>query len=113
LRFAPPPANFRRPSGARKSFAEFASSITSRRTPYAAASILWPLIPKGFYFHSRQFNWYAKWSPHGYEAQAAFMHSFHEELKNSGALVAAEGLAPPKKKKPWNERKPFPRELAC
>jgi hypothetical protein len=27
LRSAPPPANFRRPSGARNSFAEFASSI--------------------------------------------------------------------------------------
>ena len=29
---APPPANIRRPSGARNSFAEFASSISSSRT---------------------------------------------------------------------------------
>jgi hypothetical protein len=42
-----------------------------------------------------EFDWYAKWSPQDYEAQAAFMHAFHEELKNSGALVAAEGLAFP------------------
>ena len=46
LRFAPPPANFRRPSGARNSFAEFASSIPSNRTPkappiYARASLMW------------------------------------------------------------------------
>jgi hypothetical protein len=41
------------------------------------------------------FDWYAKWSPQDYEAQAAFMHAFHEELKNSGMLVAAEGLAFP------------------
>jgi hypothetical protein len=31
LRFAPPPANFRRPSGAENNFAEFASSIRSER----------------------------------------------------------------------------------
>ena len=30
---APPPANIRRPSGARNSFAEFASSIRTRPTP--------------------------------------------------------------------------------
>jgi hypothetical protein len=42
-----------------------------------------------------EFDWYTKWSPQDYEAQAAFMHAFHEELKNSGMLVAAEGLAFP------------------
>lgn len=41
------------------------------------------------------FDWYAKWSPQDYEAQAAFMHALHKELKDSGALVAAEGLAFP------------------
>jgi hypothetical protein len=34
---ATPPANIRRPSGARNSFAEFASSIRTRRIPYASA----------------------------------------------------------------------------
>src|SRR5262245_13502638 len=44
LRFAPPPANFRRPSGAGNNFAEFASGIPSSRTPKAAASLsLWLL----------------------------------------------------------------------
>jgi hypothetical protein len=42
-----------------------------------------------------EFDWYANWSQQDYEAQAAFMHAFHEELKNSGELVAAEGLAFP------------------
>jgi hypothetical protein len=42
-----------------------------------------------------EFDWYSKWSPQDYEAQAACMHAFHEELKNSGMLVAAEGLALP------------------
>ena len=34
---APPPANIRRPAGARNSFAEFASSISHHRNPYASA----------------------------------------------------------------------------
>src|SRR5262245_58595920 len=42
-----------------------------------------------------EFDWYAKWSPQDYQAQAAFMHAFHKELKDSGVLVAAEGLAFP------------------
>jgi len=42
-----------------------------------------------------EFDWYSKWSPQDYEKQAAFMHAFHEELKNSGELVAAEGLSFP------------------
>jgi len=42
-----------------------------------------------------EFDWYAKWSPQDYEAQAAFMRAFHEELKDSGVFVAAEGLAFP------------------
>jgi hypothetical protein len=42
-----------------------------------------------------EFDWYSKWSPQDHEAQAAFMQAFHEELKDSGALVAAEGLAFP------------------
>src|SRR5262249_16675719 len=37
LRFAPPPANFRRPSGAENKFAEIASSIPSNRAPKAVA----------------------------------------------------------------------------
>src|SRR5262245_7993270 len=41
------------------------------------------------------FDWYSKWSPKDFEAQAAFMHAFHQELKESGELVAAEGLAFP------------------
>ena len=42
-----------------------------------------------------EFDWYSKWSPQDYEKQAAFMQAFHEELKNSGELVSAEGLAFP------------------
>jgi hypothetical protein len=42
-----------------------------------------------------EFDWYSKWSPQDYEAQAAFMHAFHKELEDSGVLVAAEGLAFP------------------
>ena len=42
-----------------------------------------------------EFDWYAKWSPQDYEAQAAFMRAFHEELKDSGVFVTAEGLAFP------------------
>jgi hypothetical protein len=42
-----------------------------------------------------EFDWYAKWSPQDYKAQVAFMRAFHKELKDSGALVAAEGLAFP------------------
>jgi len=42
-----------------------------------------------------EFDWYTKWSPQDYEAQAAFMHTFHKELRDSGVLVAAEGLAFP------------------
>jgi hypothetical protein len=34
-----------------------AKAATSRRTPYAAASILWPLIPMGFYLHSLHLIW--------------------------------------------------------
>lgn len=42
-----------------------------------------------------EFEWYAKWSPQDYEAQAAYMRALHEELKDSGVLVAVEGLAFP------------------
>src|SRR5215475_15887274 len=42
-----------------------------------------------------EFDWYARWSPQDFGAQIAFMRAFHEELKNSGVLVAAEGLAFP------------------
>ena len=41
------------------------------------------------------FAWYAKWSPQDFARQAAFMQAFHKELKDSGVLVAAEGLAFP------------------
>ena len=42
-----------------------------------------------------EYDWYSKWSPQDYEAQAAFMRDFHKGLKDSGVLVAAEGLAFP------------------
>jgi hypothetical protein len=42
-----------------------------------------------------EFDWYAKWSPQDYEAQAAYMRVLHKDLKESGVLVAAEGLAFP------------------
>ncbi|HKQ74910.1 MAG TPA: YciI family protein [Blastocatellia bacterium] len=42
-----------------------------------------------------EFDWYSKWSQQDFEAQADFMRAFHKELKNSGMLVAAEGLAFP------------------
>jgi len=41
------------------------------------------------------FNWYAKWTQEDLQAQFAFMHAFNKELKDTGALVAAEGLAFP------------------
>ena len=41
------------------------------------------------------FDWYAKWSKQDLQAHFAFMHAFNKELKDSGALVAAEGLAFP------------------
>ncbi len=46
-----------------------------------------------------EFDWYSKWSPQDFAAQAAFMHAFHKELRNSGELVAAEGLAFPEQAK--------------
>jgi len=42
-----------------------------------------------------QFDWYAKWSKQDLQANFAFMHAFNKELKDSGVLVAAEGLAFP------------------
>ena len=41
------------------------------------------------------FDWYAKWSKQDLQAHFAFMHAFNKELKDSGAFVAAEGLAFP------------------
>ncbi len=41
------------------------------------------------------FDWYAKWSKEDLQAHFAFMHAFNKELKDSGAFVAAEGLAFP------------------
>ena len=41
------------------------------------------------------FDWYAKWSTEDLQAQFAFMHAFNKELKDSGTLVSAEGLAFP------------------
>src|SRR5215475_10899302 len=41
------------------------------------------------------FDWYATWSKQDLEAHSAFMHAFNKELKDSGVLVAAEGLAFP------------------
>jgi hypothetical protein len=45
------------------------------------------------------FEWYAKWSKKDLEAHFAFMHAFNKELKDSGAFVAAEGLAFPNEAK--------------
>ena len=41
------------------------------------------------------FDWYTKWSKEDLAAQFAFMQAFNKELKDSGVLVAAEGLAFP------------------
>jgi len=41
------------------------------------------------------FDWYARWTKQDLEAQAAFMHAFNKELKDSGVLVSAEGLGFP------------------
>ena len=41
------------------------------------------------------FEWYARWPKEDLEAHFAFMHAFNKELKESGVLVAAEGLAFP------------------
>jgi hypothetical protein len=37
----------------------------------------------------------ADWTPDDFKAHIAFMHRFNTELKSSGELVGAEGLAPP------------------
>src|SRR5262245_16208910 len=42
-----------------------------------------------------EFDWYSKWTPQDFAAQAAFMQAFNKELKDSGVFVAAEGLAFP------------------
>ena len=41
------------------------------------------------------FDWYAKWSKEDLQANFAFMRAFNKELKDSGVLVATEGLAWP------------------
>jgi hypothetical protein len=41
------------------------------------------------------FEWFANWSKQDLQAYFAFMHAFNKELKDSGVLVAAEGLAFP------------------
>jgi len=41
------------------------------------------------------FDWYANWSKNDPQAHFAFMQAFNKELKDSGTLVAAEGLAFP------------------
>ena len=38
-----------------------------------------------------EFDWYSKWSPQDYEAQATFMHALHKELKDSGAPQQRRG----------------------
>jgi hypothetical protein len=40
-------------------------------------------------------DWYAKWSKEDLQANIAFMRAFSKELKDSGAVVSAEGLAFP------------------
>ena len=41
------------------------------------------------------FDWYAKWPKEDLKANIAFMRAFNKELKDSGTLVATEGLAFP------------------
>jgi hypothetical protein len=41
------------------------------------------------------FEWYASWSKQDLQANSTFMRKFSQELKDSGAFVAAEGLAFP------------------
>ncbi len=41
------------------------------------------------------FEWYAKWPKQDLQANFAFMRAFNKELKESGVLVATEGLAFP------------------
>jgi len=41
------------------------------------------------------FDWYTAWSEEELQAQFAFMHTFNKELKDSGKLVATEGLGWP------------------
>jgi hypothetical protein len=41
------------------------------------------------------FDWYSKWSKEDLQANLAFMRAFNQELKDSGVLVATEGLAWP------------------
>jgi hypothetical protein len=41
------------------------------------------------------YDWYSHWSKQDLQAHFAFMHAFSQELKDSGAFVAAEGLGFP------------------
>jgi hypothetical protein len=41
------------------------------------------------------FDWYTKWSKEDLRTNFAFMRAFNKELKDSGTLVATEGLAFP------------------
>lgn len=41
------------------------------------------------------FEWYSKWPKEDLKANVAFMRAFNQELKDSGVLVATEGLASP------------------
>ena len=41
------------------------------------------------------FEWYANWPKKDLQANIAFMRAFNQELKDSGTLVATEGLAFP------------------
>ena len=40
-------------------------------------------------------DWYTRWSKEDLQANFAFMRAFNKELKDSGTLVATEGLAFP------------------
>src|SRR6185436_2682708 len=41
------------------------------------------------------FEWYSKWPKEDLQANMAFMRAFSQQLKDSGAFVATEGLAWP------------------
>ncbi|MGH9840804.1 MAG: YciI family protein [Blastocatellia bacterium] len=41
------------------------------------------------------FDWYSKWPKEDLQANFAFMRAFNKELKDSGVLVATEGLGWP------------------
>lgn len=50
-------------------------------------------------FKKEVFEWYSKWPKEDLQKNFAFMNNFNKELKESGTLVAAAGLAWPQQAK--------------